>query len=168
MNDYEPNRTCENCGASSPRVPICGECQAAERAFDAGFEAMRKAVLALLAEASKGEWLFAGTALDHLHYRVESLKLCDKEPVTKMTLPPIVGAVYRHHKGDLYTVEGFALHHDTRAVMVLYRSHAKNLVNARPLEGTELDPDGWNVPVDGKPRFELHSEPPDARDKHPW
>lgn len=67
---------------------------------------------------------------------------------------PMVGAVYEHYKGGLYTVEGFAVHHDTRETMVLYRSHLLGVVNARPLYGTERDPDGWLTPVDGKPRFE--------------
>ena len=74
---------------------------------------------------------------------------------------PIVGAVYRHYKGDLYTVEGFAFHHETREEFVLYRSHLKGWVNARPLRGTASDPDGWLNPVrddhgQERPRFVLH------------
>ncbi len=29
--------------------------------------------------------------------------------------------IYRHFKGDLYIVEGVALHHETREEMVIYR-----------------------------------------------
>jgi hypothetical protein len=60
---------------------------------------------------------------------------------------PRVGQVYRHYKGDLYTVEGFAFHHETREKLVLYRSHLNGWVNARPLLGTASDPDGWLSPV---------------------
>ncbi|HET6338830.1 MAG TPA: DUF1653 domain-containing protein [Polyangiales bacterium] len=71
---------------------------------------------------------------------------------------PIVGGVYRHYKGDLYAVEGFAFHHETREELVLYRSYAKGWVNARPLRGTAPDPDGWLTPVrdahgSERPRF---------------
>lgn len=63
--------------------------------------------------------------------------------------------IYRHYKGDLFMVIGECVHHDTRAAMVLYRSHKTGVVNCRPLHGSEGDPDGWLVPVDGKPRFEF-------------
>lgn len=74
------------------------------------------------------------------------------------TARPIVGAVYQHYKGDLYTVVGFAFHHDTRAELVLYRSHEKGWVNARPLHGSASDPDGWLTNVSDnlgnmRPRF---------------
>ena len=71
---------------------------------------------------------------------------------------PTVGSVYPHYKGDLYTVEGFAYHHETRQELVLYRSHEKGWVNARPLHGSASDPDGWHTPVgdslgNKRPRF---------------
>ena len=69
---------------------------------------------------------------------------------------PIVGAVYQHYKGDYYTVVGFAFHHDSREELVLYRSHLKGWVNARPLRGTPSDPDGWLTPVSDD-RGNLHS-----------
>jgi hypothetical protein len=66
--------------------------------------------------------------------------------------------VYQHYKGDLYTVVGFAFHHDTREELVLYRSHAKGWVNARPLHKTASDPDAWLTSVSDnlgsvRPRF---------------
>jgi hypothetical protein len=71
---------------------------------------------------------------------------------------PTVGAVYRHYKGDDYTVVGFAFHHETREELVLYRSHERGWVNARPLRGTPADPDGWlttirDVQGNERPRF---------------
>ena len=71
---------------------------------------------------------------------------------------PTVGAIYQHYKGDLYTVVGFAFHHQTREELVLYRSHARGWVNARPLQGAEADPDGWLTPItdergNERPRF---------------
>jgi hypothetical protein len=76
---------------------------------------------------------------------------------------PVVGGVYQHYKGDDYTVIGFAFHHDTREELVLYRSHEKGWVNARPLRGTAADPDGWLTPVrdeggNERPRFVLVPE----------
>lgn len=71
---------------------------------------------------------------------------------------PIIGGVYKHYKGDLYTVEGFAFHHETRQEMVIYRSREKGWLNARPLVGTDADPDGWLTPVNGSPRFVLCRE----------
>lgn len=68
---------------------------------------------------------------------------------------PEVGQVYRHYKGDLYTVLGFAVHHESRAELVLYQSHKMGWINARPLHGTPADPDGWLTPVSGAPRFVL-------------
>lgn len=68
---------------------------------------------------------------------------------------PAVGSCYRHYKGDLYTVVGIALHHETRQELVLYRSHKNGWVNARPLHGTPADPDGWLTPgPDGRTRFQ--------------
>ncbi len=67
---------------------------------------------------------------------------------------PVEGAVYRHYKGDLYTVVGFAFHHESRAELVLYRSHLHDWINVRPLVGTNADTDGWTTPIaDGKQRF---------------
>lgn len=68
--------------------------------------------------------------------------------------------MYRHYKGDHYKVEGFAIHHETRQDMVLYRSGAKGWLNARPVQGTATDPDGWCDPVrdehgNERARFEL-------------
>ena len=51
--------------------------------------------------------------------------------------------VYRHYKGDLFTAIGLVTHHETRLPMVLYVSHGKGCVNARPLNGWTDDPDGW-------------------------
>jgi hypothetical protein len=56
---------------------------------------------------------------------------------------PVVGGVHKHYKGGHYTVTGFAFHHQTRDELVLYRSHEKGWVNARPLMATAADPDGW-------------------------
>lgn len=66
---------------------------------------------------------------------------------------PVPGNLYKHYKGDLYFVLFIAAHHDSRAEQVIYLSLAKGSVNVRPLRGSEQDPDGWLVPVDGKPRF---------------
>jgi hypothetical protein len=38
---------------------------------------------------------------------------------------PVAGGVYQHCKSDLYTVEGFAVHHEMHQKLVLYRSHEK-------------------------------------------
>jgi hypothetical protein len=61
---------------------------------------------------------------------------------------PKAGEVYRHYKGDLYTVLHVAKHHDTRVALVVYLSHSLGTVNVRPLWGTEADPDGWFNPPD--------------------
>lgn len=34
--EWDPHRECRNCGASSPRTPVCGECEMYERGFKAG------------------------------------------------------------------------------------------------------------------------------------
>lgn len=66
----------------------------------------------------------------------------------------IVGGVYVHYKGDLYTVLNVAEYHDTREKFVVYRSHKLNTINLRPMFGTPADPDGFLTPKeDGTIRF---------------
>ena len=67
--------------------------------------------------------------------------------VTDAAERPTVDHTYRHYKGDLYTVESIAFHHETREEMVVYRSLNKGWHNVRPVHGTETDPDGWLNPV---------------------
>jgi len=65
----------------------------------------------------------------------------------------LIGGVYRHYKGDLYTVLQVAEHHETREKFVVYRSHKLGNINLRPLVGTPADPDGFTTPKDGSERF---------------
>lgn len=84
-----------------------------------------------------------------------------------MTTPIPLG-IYRHYKGDLYTVIGFVRHHETDMTMVLYVSHDKGQINCRPLYGWNLvgalDEYGWlDKEYDGGywiPRFTLVKEAP--------
>lgn len=67
---------------------------------------------------------------------------------------PSIGQIYRHYKGNLYLVTGFAKHSETLEDLVIYQSVslAGNQVWARPVSM-------WNeiVDVDGLPtlRFTL-------------
>jgi ADP-ribose pyrophosphatase YjhB (NUDIX family) len=51
---------------------------------------------------------------------------------------------YRHYKGGLYTALGLAVHHETRAPMVLYVSHTTGTLTVRPLGRVDGDTDAWN------------------------
>ena len=52
--------------------------------------------------------------------------------------------VYEHYNGGRYTAFMLVRHHDTGQLMVVYVSHEKGTVNARPLRGwTNHDPDGF-------------------------
>ena len=47
----------------------------------------------------------------------------------------IPGRIYKHFKGDLYLVEDFVLHSETKEKMVLYRAlYGKGLRYVRPYE----------------------------------
>lgn len=63
---------------------------------------------------------------------------------------------YEHYKGGRYTAVSIVRHHGTGWPMVIYVSHGKGTVNARPLRGWHSapppetsdddllhDPDGW-------------------------
>jgi hypothetical protein len=78
-----------------------------------------------------------------------------KKRVNRAADRPIVGQTYRHYKGDLYTVEAVAFHHETRKKMVVYRSHKYGWRNVRPLHGMKSDPDGWLTPVKNEQGNEL-------------
>ena len=87
-----------------------------------------------------------------------SLRIPQRRHV-EASLGPIAHHTYRHYKGDLYTVEGHAFHHETREDLVVYRSHKNGWLNVRPLKGTPSDPDGWLTPVkdengNERPRFQ--------------
>lgn len=47
----DPERRCYECGQPSPRVPVCGECSANKRGFDAGVAAERERIVRLLCKA---------------------------------------------------------------------------------------------------------------------
>lgn len=51
--------------------------------------------------------------------------------------------IYRHYKGGLYSVVGFATHHETRRKLVLYVSLTTGTLTVRPLRGASGDEDGW-------------------------
>lgn len=55
---------------------------------------------------------------------------------------------YRHFKGGVYVVVGYAIHTETSETMVIYHLDGnRGLAFVRPLEM-------WAGLVDGKPRFE--------------
>lgn len=62
--------------------------------------------------------------------------------------------IYEHYKGGRYTAIMVVQHHGTRELMVVYVSHERGSVNARPLRGWDGDTDGFldDLP-DGRPRF---------------
>jgi len=46
-----------------------------------------------------------------------------------------INSVYRHFKGNLYLVEGVAIHSETKEKMVVYRGlYGDNLLYVRPLD----------------------------------
>ncbi len=46
-----------------------------------------------------------------------------------------INSVYRHFKGNLYLVEGIAIHSETKEKMVVYRGlYGDNLLYVRPLD----------------------------------
>ena len=55
----------------------------------------------------------------------------------------LVGKTYKHFKGNLYKVVGFAKHSETLEDMVIYQSLRNNTTWVRPLEM-------WNEVVDDK------------------
>ena len=55
----------------------------------------------------------------------------------------LVGKTYKHFKGNLYNVVGFAKHSETLDDMVIYQSLKNNTIWVRPLEM-------WNDVVDDK------------------
>ena len=61
--------------------------------------------------------------------------------------PIVMLGVYRHFKGGIYTVVGFAKHTETEEILVIYRSNKSGETWARPLSM-------WNDIKDGKRRFE--------------
>lgn len=65
----------------------------------------------------------------------------------KVYNPPIItNGIYRHFKGNLYTVIGIAEHTETREDLVIYRSHKSGEIWARPASM-------WNDIKDGRRRF---------------
>lgn len=46
---------------------------------------------------------------------------------------PKKGEFYRHFKGTVYQVLGYAKHHDTNEEMILYKSSKDEIVWVRPL-----------------------------------
>ena len=61
-----------------------------------------------------------------------------------------IGGIYRHFKGELYSVKGLATHTETGDMLVIYKSatHDGTTTWARPF-------DMFCGKVDGKPRFEF-------------
>lgn len=49
-------------------------------------------------------------------------------------MKPKKGEFYRHFKGDIYAVMGYALHHETQEEMVIYKSFKHNKTWVRPLD----------------------------------
>lgn len=72
--------------------------------------------------------------------------------------------IYRHYKGGYYLLIGLAQHTENDHVLVIYVSLDAGMpglrLRARPLYG----PDGWNMPVEGKERFEYVGHAVMARD----
>lgn len=64
-----------------------------------------------------------------------------------------IGATYRHFKGGLYRITGFATHTESGQLLVIYKSLTRNndfndgVTWARPL-------DMFCETINGKPRFE--------------
>lgn len=62
--------------------------------------------------------------------------------------------VYRHYKGGLYVVVGFARHHETGVEMVVYHPMEPHDAgdplrwNVRPVIGHYGDEDGWDTPIE--------------------
>ena len=71
---------------------------------------------------------------------------------------------YRHYRGGTYAALGIVAHHDSRAPMVLYVSHATGELSVRPLKPVPGDPDAWDdwVNHEGKRvrRFSYMGEKP--------
>jgi hypothetical protein len=108
-------------------------------------------------ELWRGLRICLSTAFQEVVIEISSMSETTNQQSAEPTERPLVRAVYQHYKGDLYTVIGFAFHHDTREELVLYRSLKKGWVNARPLHSTASDPDGWLTSVSDlgsiRPRF---------------
>ena len=62
-----------------------------------------------------------------------------------------IGGLYRHFKGGLYRVRGFATHTETEENLVIYYNVRDLTLWARPIEM-------FCETVDGKPRFEEVTE----------
>jgi hypothetical protein len=69
----------------------------------------------------------------------------------------ITGRIYKHFKGDLYLVEGIALHSETKEKMVLYRAlYGNGLRYVRPYDMFMSKVDKEKYPnVEQEYRFQL-------------
>ena len=70
---------------------------------------------------------------------------------------PVIGATYRHFKGNLYRVEGICYHSETGEKMVLYRAlYDEGKLWCRPYDMFLEEVDHQKYPnVKQKYRFEL-------------